>query len=389
MSSDSDAFEPQKFREHLRGFGHESPQSHEAAGVVQDEQLARFLRVVQQDYDPTLADCPDQMPGRAEELGLWQDIVGREEARVARESVRDGDVQTMRHVMGDMDQRPDVSSLRAIDTLQDMVSGSAVMFYLWAPPGAGKTNFALLLAELWRRHHGEGALLGSNIRTLRESDEWVDADGCRRDGWLASFGEMKEWLQQDGDPLGNDQTPKLFIFDEASSHAGGSGSNGHEAKKKMGPLLYKIRKYNGSIIVIGHDGKDVHPMIRELGVAVHKESKKKATFYEDVQNREGVNELQPVDGIPPTKFRYNDKEPTDWSWSDGESDSGEFDEGHAAGKREQKIVSTICAKKVGCSDRETSDIVGMSLGWVNNRWNEFAEDGRHVDLVNDLEVQTA
>jgi len=60
----------------------------------------------------------------------------------------------------------------------------------------------------------------------------------------------------------------------------------------------------------GHDGWDVHPLVRELGVCVHKQGLKEATFYEDVRNRKGVNPIFSVSGIPETDWRYDDKEPT-------------------------------------------------------------------------------
>jgi len=66
----------------------------------------------------------------------------------------------------------------------------------------------------------------------------------------------------------------------------------------MGPLAYKIRKYGGSLIVIGHDRKDVHPLIRELGTAIHKEGLKEATFYQDVRNRRGHRPIMSVTRIP-------------------------------------------------------------------------------------------
>jgi hypothetical protein len=186
------------------------------------------------------------------------------------------------------------------------------MFYEWAEPGTGKSNFACLLGQLWKEQHGSDALVASNIRTLQETDEWTDRDGDTRDGWLANYGELNEWLKQDGDPMHNAQSPKLFIFDEASSNAGGGGKDGYDTKTKLGPLTYKIRKYGGSLIIIGHDGRDVHPLVRELGVCVHKEGLKEATFYEDVRNRKGVNPIFSVSGISETDWRYDDKEPTTW-----------------------------------------------------------------------------
>jgi hypothetical protein len=367
--SDADAFEPQKLREHLRGHGHEPPDGHEAAGVVQDEQLSRFLSVLKREYDPTMADDSTAMPGRAEDLDLWQEMVAGAESRRARESVRDGDVQTMRHVVGDVDQRPDISGIRAINDLKDMISGPAPMFYIWAEPGSGKTNFALFLAELWKRQQSGDAVLASNIRTLRETDDWVDSEGTTRDGWLSGFSELQEWIEMDGDPLDHSQRPKLFIFDEASSSAGGSGSAGYQTKQKMGPLAYKIRKYSGAMIVIGHDGKDVHPLIRELGTCIYKESKKEATFYNDVQNRSGVDEIMSVTNIPPTEYRYDDSEPTEWQWSDVDED--EYEPSQAA--KDSALWTAIRCKEEEMSNREAAQFLPFSHGWVGSRWREYQQ----------------
>ncbi len=65
----------------------------------------------------------------------------------------------------------------------------APMFYEWAEPGTGKSNFACLLGQLWKEQQPSDALVASNIRTLEETDEWTDSDGDRRDGWLANYGE--------------------------------------------------------------------------------------------------------------------------------------------------------------------------------------------------------
>ncbi len=65
----------------------------------------------------------------------------------------------------------------------------------------------------------------------------------------------------------------------------------------------------------------------------HKEGLKEATFYEDVRNRKGVNPIFSVSGIPETDWRYDDKEPTTWSWSSGEDDDDEVDPEDLSGVR--------------------------------------------------------
>jgi hypothetical protein len=381
-SSQQELYTAAQFREYQEGHGQRQPDVHDHTGLVRDERVSRYLAVLSEVYDPgEHAERPEQLPGRAQELAVVQRMRRTAGTETAREALASGDMPTLKHLTGDAGQRADVSGLKAIEQLKATVTGPASMFYVWAEPGTGKTNFALLLAQLWKRERGSEALLASNIRTLRETDEWVDPEGDVRSGWLSSFGELEEWIQQDGDPLSNEQQPKLFIFDEASSSAGGSGSSGYETKQKMGPLAYKIRKYGGALIVIGHDGKDVHPLIRELGTAVHKESKKAATFYDDVKNRKGVGEQLAVEGIPPTDYRYDDKEPTAWSWEHhGEEDGEQYPPDQAM--RDAAIATVIRAKEEGCSDREAAAFVPYSVGWVNSRWREYCDDGEHAETVN-------
>jgi hypothetical protein len=364
-SSQQELYTAAQFREYQEGHGQRSPDVHDHTGLVRDERVSRYLAVLSEVYDPAEhAEKAEALPGRAQELALVRRIRQTAGTETAREALAGGDMPTLKHLTGDAGQRADVSGLKAIDQLQEIVDGPAPMFYVWAEPGTGKTNFALLLAQLWKRQQTGDALVGSNIRTLRETDPWIDGAGESRDGWLSSFGELEEWIQQDGDPLKNEQRPKLFIFDEASSSASGGGSDGYQTKQKMGPLAYKIRKYGGALIVIGHDGKDVHPLIRELGKAVHKESKKAATFYDDVKNRRGVGEYLAVEGIPPTDYRYDDKEPTAWSWEAHEEDEMAPDEA-----AEDVHLWTVrqCFEQ-GLSARKAANFVPYSRDWTSRRY---------------------
>ncbi|MFC3478734.1 hypothetical protein [Halobacterium litoreum] len=385
-----DLYTPAQFREHQDGHGDRDAEAHTHTGLTRDERLSRFLSVVEAEYDPTVLSDEKQakMPGRAEQTTLHERTRRMEATETARRALDGGDMQTLKHLTGDTGQRADVSGLKAIKTLESFLTGPAPMFYEWAEPGTGKSNFALLLGQLWKREHPSG-LVASNVRTLRETDEWTDAEGCRQDGWLSNFEQLEAWMEQDGDPMHNDQTPKLFIFDEASSSAGGSGSSGYQTKTKMGPMAYKIRKYGGSLIVIGHDGKDVHPLIREMGVCVHKEALKRATFYEDVKNRRGVEPIASVDGIPETDWRYDDKEATTWSWSDGDDEDGETAPADVA--RRSAIATVVLAKEAEPEkpNREIAEFVPYSTEWVRQRWNEYEQDGKHREVVGEVTDLTA
>ncbi|GGK56687.1 hypothetical protein [Haloarcula sebkhae] len=386
----NDLYTPAQFREYQDGYGQRDPDEvHQHAGIVRDEKLSRYLSILETHYDPRHCDRPGKMPGQAKDLSHVREIVRIEGTETARRAMANGDMQSLKHFTGDAGQRADISGIKAIDQLRAQMTGPAPMFYEWAEPGTGKSNFACLLGQLWKEQHPPDALVASNIRTLEETDEWTDSDGDRRDGWLANYGELNEWLKQDGDPMHNEQVPKLFIFDEASSNAGGSGSDGYETKTKLGPLTYKIRKYGGSLIIIGHDGRDVHPLVRELGVCVHKEGLKEATFYEDVRNRKGVNPIFSVSGIPETDWRYDDKEPTTWSWSSGEDGGDEVD---PADLSQKLAIYTVITAKQSEPDRpnhEIADFVPYSAEWVRQRWNEYQDDGKHRNVVGEVTELTA
>jgi predicted XRE-type DNA-binding protein len=280
-------------------------------------------------------------------------------------AVHDGDAGVVRSMVGSPDAQADISGLHAIDKLEDMIGEDAFLEYLWAEPGSGKTSFALLEAQLWKRAHPDGEV-GSNIRSLKEKDEWI-----------RSFGDLDRWLTKDAeDALEGNAIPKLFIFDEANSHASGRGADGYEVASKLGPLVYKIRKYGGSLIIIGHDGKDIHPAVRELAIAVEKTGLKAATFYDTVDNRKGRGEIMQITGIPDTDWRYNDKEPTTWSWGDEEqekeleSEAMELAEEHVAEEvrdTKQEIAQEMVNN--GVSQSEIAEYLGVSQGTISN-WTD-------------------
>lgn len=391
MSEDGggdDLYTPAQYREYQEGYGQRESNVHDHTALVRDPKLSRYLSVLDTHYDPREAERPAEMPGQSKNLDHVRDMVRIEATEAGRKAMENGDMQTLKHHTGDQGQRADVSGIKAIDALRAQMTGPAPMFYLWAEPGAGKSNFGCLLGQLWREQQDADAVVASNIRTLEETDQWSVEGGDVRDGWLANYGELKEWLTQDGDPMHNEQRDKLFIFDEASSNAGGSGSDGYDTKKKMGPLAYKIRKYGGSLIVIGHDGKDVHPLIRELGTAIKKDGLKEATFYEDVQNRKGVREIMSITGIPETDWRYDDKEATTWSWSSG--DDGEEVDPEAL-TRKLAIYTVITAKEANPDkpNGEVAEFVPYSTEWVRLRWNEYQHDGEHRDVVGEVRELTA
>ncbi len=77
-------------------------------------------------------------------------------------------------------------------------------------------------------------------------------------------------MTQDGNPVENAQQPKAFVGDEFSTNASGTGEDGQKVRKLMGPLVFKIRKYNGCFIYIGHDESSIHPLLWRVGTIIKK-----------------------------------------------------------------------------------------------------------------------
>lgn len=293
----------------------ENPYVHDHAGEVDRDTTREVLTAIRQAFERAMDRGWIDIEGEAsiqhvEDLAKWQHLEEHARTEQFAAAVDEGDAEAIRAMVGSEQRRPDLSGYRTLEQLRDIVGAPAFIGYMWAPPGAGKTNFGCLLGEIWSHEHPEGEV-ATNIRSLEQADRWIQ-----------TYPSLVDWLTGDADDWTGEGegTRKLFIFDEASSHASGRGAQGYETAKKLGPLLYKIRKYGGSLIIIGHDGRDVHPAVRALGKAIHKEDLKRATIYESVHNREGEDEIFSLEGIPQTSWSYDDKEATSWNWGEDENE---------------------------------------------------------------------
>jgi hypothetical protein len=380
---DNEVYVPAQYREvQNEGHGHRDPDVHAHTGLVRDKKLSRYLSMMELHYDPQAAENPGEMPGQARDLQDYRHTVEVEATEAGRKALETGDIATLRHQTGDEDQKGDISGIKAIGQVDDLVTGPAPVLVLLGEMGAGKTNFAGLLGQR-RDHHVDGDhLIATNIASLQEKEPWIDDEGNAQDGYIPNYGTLTEWVEQDGDPLNNPQRPKTFIGDEFSSTASGRGKQGYETARKMAPLAYKIRKYGGALIYIAHGPKSIHPMLWRVGTIIKKVSKKRAVVADSIKSAQLADIQFEIEGIPPTDWRYNDKEASNWSWSTlEESDDMEADE---AAKR-TAIWTAIRCKEEGMTDRETAKFVPFSHGWVNTRWNEYREEGLHEDTLTSVE----
>ncbi|WP_137289507.1 hypothetical protein [Natronorubrum halophilum] len=384
MTDDNDLHVTAEAREHQEGYGQrENREIADHGGIVRDEQISRAMAVRSIHYDPTSADRPDKMPGQSKDLAKHEEIRMVEGTENFRRAMENGDMATIKHMVGDTSQRADISGLKAIGKVDELINSPAPVIVVLGEMGAGKTDFACLLAQRWRALHQENSLLGTNIQSLEEKNRWVDANGDVQDGWIGDYGTLMEWVEQDGDPLEHSQRDKLFIGDEFSSAASGTGKQGHETRKKMAPLVYKIRKYGGALIYIAHGERSIHPMLWRVGTIVKKVSQKKAVIADSIRNAQLADIEGEIEGVPPTDLRYNTKEASDWSWSSYGDETDEMAAGEAA--RKTAIWTAIRCKEEGMSNRETATYVPYSHQWVGTRWREYKDDGEHVDTLAKVE----
>ncbi len=385
MSDEQDNFTVGGFREFQSGNQKRDPDEvlpH--SGFVRDEQVDRQMAMRAIHHDP------EKWEGKAAKDYLAvqknRNILRAEGSETARNAMENGDTVTLKHYIGDPSQEADLAGIKAITRLEDIVTGPAPVIVLLGEMGDGKTDFAGLLGQLRDRWTDGDLLVASNIRTLGRLDPWVRDNGNVEDGWIPHYPLLEEWVQQDGDPVENTQQEKLFIGDEFSTNASGTGQDGHKVRTKMGPLVYKIRKYGGMLIYIAHGESSIHPLLWRVGTIIKKTSKKSAIIADRVSNGSLTDvDPRPLEGIPPTDWSFNTKDEADWSWTEP---NGDEKDGETVAEEDIKRVSmwtmTACREQ-GMSPRETAEFVPYSHTTVNNWLDDYDEGGEKRDWVSTVE----
>lgn len=385
MTDDNDVYTPAQYREHVDGYGVRDAVEHPHTGIVRDPQVSRYLSIMNENYDLTLVSEPDGMPGTADGLEEYEEIVGIEGTETGRAALEAGDMPSLKYQTGDQQERADISGLRAMQEVDKIIEDPAPVLVIIGDMGTGKTDLGCLFGQ--RAKHLLGIeKVASNIPTLKETNEWTDQEGNERPGFVSNFATFEEWVEQDGDPLENDQSPKLFIADEFSSVGDGGGKSGYLMRKKMAPLVFKIRKYNGMLIYIGHDESSIHPLLWRVGYIVKKESQKRAKVADKIKSAE-VRDIQAeIDGIPPTDWRYNTKDPAVWSWTEADDEEQPEPEEVAY---DVAVWTAIKSEEQGLSTREAAKIVPFSHQWVADRRKEQKEGRKHTGALDRVEALTA
>lgn len=315
MKDDAGEFPASMLREYSLGeLGTQHTDIHMHTVLVSDEEVRELLSHFAQLYDPTEY---DDTPATFWETKFAQRVLKKCGTEVANFAVKTGQTAVIDFITGLPNFNSDISGIKTIEKLRDWVTRTAAINLFSGHMGAGKTDFALLIAEVWSwemERRGNNHAILSNVQSFEEAET------------VTSMSELKERIEAD------DSEYIHVVWDEASSHASGYGSDRQDVEEQLRRFLRMIRKNNGSLTMIGHaeGGKDIHPEVRRLSEAVYKESKKKATIYKGItESREYEGEKMSLDGIPPTSFSYDTTEESDWEWDlevEDEEDEDELDE---------------------------------------------------------------
>ena len=243
-----------------------------------------------------------------QDLRIYREILRNRSSRYVGHALQTHNIPVIKRVAGRPPEGNDLSGLRTLQLLEQRLNQEIYICYIAGNMGSGKTDFAILLAELY--HTWLNGKVASNIQSFKEKDEYC-----------SGIEELERWLKSEAGEK-QKQSNKLFIFDEASSHASGYSKDSTKVERQFSNLLKKFRKYRASLIIIGHTGKDIHPDIRRLlNDFVLKVGLKEAVFYRSVTNAEGSGKRFKLKGIPRTNYTFNTYENTEWRWRDPEEES--------------------------------------------------------------------
>ena len=253
---------------------------------------------------------PEDDPRTVEQTERWKEITARWISKSLSTAIRNGRDRMNSAFLGVVEQETGITDIQSHVRFENWVKREAGITYLAGHMGTGKTDFGLLMAEVFYEGYNmkdKDVAMATNIKSAAENQEHIE--------YIDTQPKLQKWMDEtDG--------YKLFIFDEASSHATGYSGDAQKVTSQMRSMVRLIRKSNGNMVIIGHDGKDLHPTVRELADYTEKQDKKEAAVFKAVEDREGKDKKFDIDKIPQTSYWYDTKEASDWEWATDEGEDG-------------------------------------------------------------------
>jgi len=330
-------------------------------GLVPAE-VAKWLAIVHDEYDPEWGEKiedynADEDPYYVQHTEWYQKVVRRHATPYITKAIQNGKDRITNRFNGIIQKDNNVEGLHPVSRFLRWTTRSTPVEYVFAPMGFGKTDLSVLILEHYWKEMTAGhqeVHLATNLKSLAE--EFPD-DQIK---YINSFPELEKWFKEtDG--------YKRFLGDEMSHHAHAFGGNNAEVVAKLGTMIKFIRKENGGMTLIGHTGKDVAPEVRELCEIIGKEDQKTAVVYEDVENRQGVNEKQRFAKLPETKWPYDTDERSKWSWGEDEDEAKNKELWMARAYHWSK-------EKNAATQKEIADWFDSSQSKVSSAYNEHKDE---------------
>ncbi|WP_277554899.1 helix-turn-helix domain-containing protein [Halobaculum limi] len=362
-----------EFREYALGRlpDQEHRDVHPVVGMIPDKDVRHYVMFCAEAYDPGAPEYDGvDMPRDFWDTDFAQEIIRKYGTDVGTTALEMGNIGQLQYFSGLVGYKSDVSGMQTLMKLQQLIEKFPVfILYIYAAMGFGKTDFALLMIEVFHSVYGEeNVLTASNIGSWDEGGEYID-----------SYEDYIAWLKEGRD----DDNHRIFILDEGSQNLTGSGSD-QKNQQTLAKMLKLARKYGGHLIIIGHDGKDVGPGIRALASAVvQKDSKKEATFYHDVKDRQGIGEILSLSKIPQTSMTYDTEDISTWSMGeeddDGEevtqADLDELEEAH------ERRIMALLSVTTDMSQAEVGSLYGVSDRTVRRAKQKYGDELADLGLV--------
>lgn len=352
------------------------------SGLVESDDLRELLVFARQAWDRERSvDDPE-----IDETRFWRDRVERAASDRADRAISEGDLSTLRFLIGRPDFRPDVSGIHAFQRLETWLTQSeqTKLVYIAALMGRGKTDFSLLMLEVvshfYRRLRESGR--GLDVPTPKFATNFrVSTPSGEPDvSHIDNFDDLVEWTEGE-----SSDSVLWFVFDEASTElTAQSGANAQDVAEVMAPFVKKMRKSGVNMIVIGHDKRDVAPAIRSLADFIDKGGTKKASVYAGIKKREPTGHLFDLSGIPPTSWDYDTDDTAEWSWGSA-LDDGDLDES-GVDKQTLKRFTAIRAADIYQSLDEVTmseavDLVSDDVVEISTKMLKSARDGKYDDMI--------
>lgn len=241
-----------KLREQIEGRIKSHQKYDRQTGVVADDGDRRSLKFASIAIDRDIT-----------ETGLGSLVFDQNLSNRATEAISNGNGSVLSHLVGVTEQDLDASALTLPSRINEHLENNDAPAFLIGSgnPNTGKTNTALLIAELRRLFVPEVQIIANFDSSI--TDERVTSV---RELLLALLKERTR--------------PKAVIIDEGSTHFD-ARTYRREVAVQFTPLAKRFAKIGvDHCTIIGHTGKDIHPEVKRLATFPYwKEEKKIADFF--------------------------------------------------------------------------------------------------------------